>query len=87
MRRQSPDARLRRQRHARSAHARKQALTSKTTVHAVPKSQRQCPKCGSEKLKPVGQGKESVVYEYKPAHFIAPRHVRETLACPCVHTR
>ena len=65
------------------AHARKQALTSKTTVHAVPNNQRQCPKCGSEKLKPIGQGKESVVYEYKPAHFIAHRHVRETLACPC----
>ena len=65
------------------ANARKAALATKTTVHPVPADERQCPKCGLEKLKTVGTGKESVVYEYKPAHFIAHRHVRETLACPC----
>lgn len=63
--------------------ARKRKLGTKTTVHPVPPAQRQCPQCGSDKLRPLGVGKESVVYEYVPAHFIAHRHVRETLACPC----
>lgn len=68
---------------AERAAARKVALETKTTIHAVPKAQRQCPQCGREDLKPLGVGKESVVYEYVPARFIAHKHVRETLACPC----
>ncbi len=71
-----------RARQSRAA-ARKAKLQTKTTIHAVPKAQRQCPECGSTNLKPLGTGKESVVYEYVPAHFIAHKHVRETLSCPC----
>jgi transposase len=71
-----------RARQARAA-ARKAKLQQQTTIHTVPKAQRQCPQCGSTNLKPLGSGKESVVYEYVPAHFIAHKHVRETLACPC----
>ncbi len=65
------------------AQARKQALTRRTTVHPVPNDQRRCPACGNEQLKPVGEGKEPVVYEYLPAHFVAHRHLRETLVCKC----
>lgn len=71
-----------RARQARAA-ARKAKLAHQTTIHAVPKEQRQCPACGGTNLKPLGSGKESVVYEYVPAHFVAHKHVRETLACPC----
>lgn len=63
--------------------SRKAHLEQKTTVHAVPASQRQCPQCGGKDLKALGKGKESIVYEYVPAHFVAHRHVRETLSCPC----
>lgn len=63
--------------------ARQKTLKKLTTVHAVPASQRKCPKCGGEKLKSVGTGKESVVFEFIPASFVAHKHVRETLACPC----
>lgn len=77
------DAEETKRRRADRAAARKAALEHKTTIHAVPKAQRQCPQCGSEDLKPLGTGKESVVYEYIPSRFVAHKHVRETLACPC----
>lgn len=68
---------------AERAAARKAKLETKTTIHPVPKAQRQCAQCGGTNLKPLGIGKESVIYEYVPARFIAHKHVRETLACPC----
>ena len=39
-----------------------QALT-REVHHAVPQQQRQCPACGSQELKPLGQGRTSVLYE------------------------
>ncbi|MDX2150540.1 MAG: ATP-binding protein [Bryobacteraceae bacterium] len=71
-----------RARQARAA-ARKAKLAHQTAIHSVPKEQRHCPACGGTNLKPLGNGKESVVYEYVPAHFVAHKHTRETLACPC----
>jgi transposase len=68
---------------AERAAARRVKLQNKTTFHPVPQALRQCPQCGSDNLKPLGSGKQSVVYEYVPAHFIAHKHVRETLVCPC----
>lgn len=61
----------------------KAKLETKTTIIPVPADQRSCPKCGGEKLRPLGEGKVSTLYEFIPARFIAHRHVRETLACPC----
>jgi hypothetical protein len=37
----------------------------------------------ASKLKPVGQGRESFVWDYVPGYFLRQRHVRETLACAC----
>ncbi|QQR43402.1 IS66 family transposase [Myxococcus xanthus] len=51
--------------------------------HAVPSEERQCPACGDEDLKPLGQGRTSVVYEYVPARFERQVHVQEVLACAC----
>lgn len=68
---------------AERAAARKAKLETKTTMHPVPKAQRHCPQCGGNNLKPLGTGKQSIVYEYVPAHFIAHKHLRETLVCPC----
>nr|WP_255424346.1 transposase [Corallococcus sp. CA047B] len=51
--------------------------------HAVPPESRHCPACGSEDLKPLGQGRTSVVYEYVPAFFERQVHIQEALACAC----
>lgn len=58
-------------------------LEQVTTVHPVPEAARTCPKCGGTKLRALGEGKSCTVFEYQPARFIAHRHVRETLSCPC----
>lgn len=77
------DAEEAKRRRAERAAARKAALETKTTIHPVPKTEQRCPECGRTDLRPLGPGKESVVYEYVPARFIAHKHVRETLACAC----
>ncbi len=71
------------QRRAERAEARSKKVQHQTTVHPVVPDKRTCPSCGNAQLHAVGEGKESVVYEYVPARFIAHRHVRETLACRC----
>jgi len=69
-------------RRERAALKLEQALTREVR-HAVPQEQRQCPACGSRDLKPLGQGRQSVVYEYLPPRFERQVHVQETLACAC----
>ena len=51
--------------------------------HAIPAEERYCPACGSGDLKPLGQGRTSVVYEHLPARFERQVHVQEVLACTC----
>jgi transposase len=69
----------RRERAARKA---EQAPTREVR-HAVPAEQRRCPCCGSQDLKPLGEGRTTVVYEYVPALFERQVHVQEVLACAC----
>lgn len=61
----------------------KASLETFTETYRVPEGKRQCPKCGSTKMKPLGDGKESTLFSYVPARLVALRQVRETLACPC----
>lgn len=72
-----------RRRRAERAEARRKKVQQVTVVHPVVPDKRHCPACGSDELNSVGQGKESIVYKFVPAHFIAERHLRETLSCPC----
>lgn len=51
--------------------------------HQVKAQDKHCPKCGSDELKKLGEGKISTVIEYIPAHLERQVHVQETLACPC----
>jgi len=51
--------------------------------HKVADEAKCCPKCGSEELKKVGEGKISTTVEYIPARLERQIHVQETLACPC----
>lgn len=61
----------------------KHRLEKIQTFHRLPEEQRRCPRCGRTDLKPVGEGKRSIVFEYVPARFIQHEHIQETLACPC----
>ena len=70
-------------RRAERADARRKKVQQVTVVHPVIADKRNCPACGNTELKRVGEGKESIVYKFVPAHFIAERHLRETLSCPC----
>ena len=45
--------------------------------------QRTCPSCGNDKLKPIGNGRTTAVYEFVPARFIRHEHVQEVLRCGC----
>ena len=53
------------------------------TEHKVPAEQRTCPSCGNDKLKPIGKGRTTAVYEFVPARFIRHEHVQEVLRCGC----
>src|ERR1019366_6872652 len=44
-----------------------------------------CAGCGGDKMRPVGSGKPSVVYEYVQPHFRKRVFRRETLSCRCGH--
>lgn len=61
----------------------KEKLVTERIPQPVPEEQRCCPHCHRRDLKPVGDGKESTIYEYVPGYFRRRVHVRETLACPC----
>ena len=67
----------------RRKNLRLQKLREVKIVHLVPEEQRQCPECHNSDLKPVGTGKESILYEFVPAHFEKQIHIQETLSCPC----
>jgi transposase len=51
----------------------------------VPPESCKCPTCGNERLRKVGKGKPSTVYEYVPGYFRRRIYQRETLACRCGH--
>lgn len=57
--------------------------TTRLIRHEVAAAQRHCPACGSRELKPLGAGRQSVVYEYLAASFERQVHIQETLACTC----
>lgn len=52
----------------------------------VPEAQaRACPDCGSDKLRKVGKGKPSTLWEYVQPYFRKRIFLRETLSCRCGH--
>jgi transposase len=55
-----------------------------TTIvrHPVPEAERRCPHCGEE-IKPIGDGDQSVEYEWIPGRFERRLHVVEVGRCPC----
>jgi len=49
----------------------------------VPPGACRCPDCGNEKLRNVGSGKPSTVYEYVPGYLRRRIFQRQTLSCRC----
>ena len=49
----------------------------------MPPDKATCPACENAKLRSVGRGKSSTVYEYVSGHFRRRIFQRETLACSC----
>jgi transposase len=74
------EATLNERRENRAARA---ALPERVIHHVVPAERRRCPKCGGADLRPLGDGKRTVVYEYVPARIERQVHVQETLSCRC----
>lgn len=74
---------------AANARARTQAfqagLDTEIVPVPVPDAERTCGQCGNEKMRHVGAGKPSVVYEYVQPHFRKRVFRRETLSCRCGH--
>jgi transposase len=50
--------------------------------HDIPESERRCPACPNQELKPAGS-KSSVLIEWVPGHFERQTHVQASYACPC----
>lgn len=65
--------------------ARNAKLETEITPVRVPDAQRACTSCGNSKLRSVGNGKPSTVYEYVRPHFRRRIYQRETLSCRCGH--
>ncbi|MDQ3400841.1 MAG: IS66 family transposase [Chloroflexota bacterium] len=77
-----PDPELAKQRR-RDAAAAKAKLETTVLDVPVPDADRVCTSCGNGDLKPVGDGKPSVRYEFVQAFFRRKVVRRETLACTC----
>jgi len=72
----------------RKSHSAQREANVETVVIPVPVPPAQagaCPQCGSEKLRSVGDGKPSILWEYVHAHFRKRVHLRQTLSCRCGH--
>ena len=64
----------------------KNDVETETIAHNVdPKTEPDCPECGCDpdKFVPVGDGRETIVFEYVPAKFIRRVHIQQVMACPC----
>ena len=61
----------------------KEKLRAQTVVHHLTEEQHQCPSCGGAADRPLGDGKQTHLYEYVPGHFVRQCHVQEKAACKC----
>jgi transposase len=61
----------------------KEQLRTTTVPHRLTAEQRQCPSCGGLATRPLGDGKQTHLYEYVPGHFVRQCHVQEKAACAC----
>lgn len=67
----------------RARQQQRQQLQTQLIMHPVPPEQQRCPQCGNTQLGWVGEGKQTVTYEYVPGSFVRQVHVQQTLSCRC----
>lgn len=61
----------------------RQNLREQTVVHHLTADDRACPQCGGEADRPLGDGKQTTMYDYVPGYFVRQRHMQEKAACKC----
>ena len=61
----------------------REKLREQTVTHHVTAQDAQCPKCGGTAERPVGDGKQTTIYEYVPGYFVRQKHIQEKRACSC----
>ena len=61
---------------------RKQKAREVEIKHELPEAEKHCPSCPQQPLNFVGT-KESVLWEFVPAHFERQVHIQDTWSCPC----
>jgi len=80
-----PDPNKERQRRKENKE-KKAGLETEQVEHPVNREEEPpCPVCNreAEEFTPVGEGRETIIFEYVPARFIRRRHLQHVLACPC----
>jgi transposase len=63
----------------------KDELETQDVEHKVNREEEDaCPNCGldSSEFTSIGQGRETIVFEFVPARFVRHRHIQEVLGCP-----
>lgn len=61
----------------------KRALPVRRIEHRVAEDKRFCPVCRGTKLRPLGTGRETTIFEHVPARVEQQVHVQEVLTCSC----
>jgi transposase len=61
----------------------REKLRQQTVLHHVTEEEKQCPRCGGVADRRLGDGKETVMFEYVPGYFVRQRHIQEKQACRC----
>ncbi len=61
----------------KNAELRATRVQTEDVPYKVPEAERVCPHCARRDLKPVGEGKESSIWDYVPGYFRRYRHPRE----------
>jgi transposase len=61
----------------------REKLRQQTVTHHVAEPDKKCTRCGKVANRPVGDGKETVIFEYIPGYFVRQKHIQEKLACTC----
>lgn len=83
LRKESPKSREATLKERREKRAARKDLPTRKIHHKVPDEKRVCRRCGSRELRALGEGRQTVVYEYVPARIERQVHVQEILSCRC----
>ena len=65
---------------------RRRRLVSREVRHAVPETEKSCPKCGGHDFSPLGPGKATDLFELLPGIIERQIHIQEKLRCRCGET-